>query len=99
MARGKKNAAKPGAFTLDLKTRDGGVTGSVSIDTAKKARPQSIQDVKVDGDTIRFTTRVVNKKSDTTFLWSATVDGDKITGTRSRDGAKGTQQFTGKRTR
>src|SRR6266542_1347425 len=95
----KKNAStKPApTYVLDLKTQDGKVMGTVTVDAGKKARPQTIENGKVEGDKITFSTHTKNKKTNATFQWIATVNGDQLTGTRSKEGAKKGQAFTAKR--
>jgi len=95
--RGKKNTARTVAFTLDLRSRDGQVTGSVVMPGARRPRSLSIQNARLNGDTLTFTTHTATRKSDTVFFWTARFDGDQVTGSRVRDGAKGGQPFAGKR--
>jgi hypothetical protein len=65
---------------------------------ARKARPQVIENGKIDGDRVSFSTHARNKKSDApTFLWTAALNGDQLTGTRMKEGAKKGQAFTAKR--
>jgi len=93
----QKSAEKQVAFTLDLKTLDGKLTGSVNVDGGKRSRLQIIENGKVEGDRVTFSTHVKNKKRDATFLWVAAVNGDQLTGTRTREGAKKGLEFTAKR--
>jgi len=88
-ARGKKAAATPAkGFTLALKSQDGQVTGSVKVAGKKKGLPVSIQNAKLDGNRLTFTTVQTGKKETVTFSWQVTVNGDQMTGTRTREGAK-----------
>lgn len=88
-ARGKKaTAAQAKSFALSLKSQDGQVTGSVMVPGKKKSRPMNIQNAKLDGNRLTFTTVQAGKKDSVTFSWQVTVDGDQMTGTRTRDGAK-----------
>ena len=90
-ARGKKAAAAAGpakGFTLALKSQDGQVSGSVKVAGKKKGVPVSIQNAKLDGNRLTFTTVQTGKKETVTFSWQVTVDGDQMTGTRTREGAK-----------
>ena len=97
-AHAKKTPAKPApTYVLDLKTQDGKLTGTVSVDAGKKARSQAIENGRVDGDKITFTTHAKNRKSDATFQWTATLNGDQLRGTRLRDGARKGQSFTARR--
>jgi len=84
-------------LTLDLKTQDGQLTGSVTASNGKKARPMAIQDGKIDGDRFTFTTVQHAKKGDVKFTWQCTLNGGQIKGTRSREGAKRGASFTAKR--
>jgi hypothetical protein len=94
---GKKAAGKQLTYTLDLKTQNGTLTGTVSASNGKKSRPQVIENGKVDGDRFSFSTHAKTKKSDTTFLWTLAVNGDQLTGTRMREGAKKGQSLTARR--
>jgi hypothetical protein len=99
-ARGKKAAAATAparTFTLALKTQNGQVTGSVAVAGKKKARPINIQNAKVDGNRLTFTTVQTGKKDTATFSWQVTVDGDQMTGTRTREGAKRGVPFKARR--
>jgi hypothetical protein len=93
-ARGKKAAAAPASapantFTLNLKTQDGQVTGSVAVAGKKKPRQQTIQNAKLDGNQLTFkTVQTGKKKESVTFSWQVTVDGDQMTGTRTREGTR-----------
>jgi hypothetical protein len=88
-ARGKKaTAAQAKSFALSLKSQDGLVTGSVMVPGKKKSRPMNIQNAKLNGNRLTFTTVQAGKKDSVTFSWQVTVDGDQMTGTRTREGAK-----------
>jgi hypothetical protein len=89
-AGGKKAApARATSFNLSLKTQpDGQVTGAVAIPGKKKGRQQIIQKAKLDGNRLSFTTVQTGKNGTMTFSWQVTVDGDQMTGTRTREGAK-----------
>ena len=82
--------------SLELHTSQGALTGTVG-GTGKKARPMTIQNGKIDGDRISFTTVQKGKKGDQTYTWEGTVQGDQISGDRKRDGAKRGQSFVAKR--
>jgi len=94
-ARNKNAVNKRITFTLDLKAMDGKLSGSVLV--GKKARPLPIWDGIVDGNRITFTTRQKNKKADVRLTWTAIVNGDQLSGTRTREGARKGQPFTAKR--
>jgi hypothetical protein len=101
IARGKKAATTAPAmsFTLSLKAQDNGqVTGSVMVPGKKKSRPLNIQNAKLDGNRLTFTTVQTPKKKDAiTFSWQVTVNGDQMSGTRTRAGAKHGVSFKAKR--
>ena len=94
---GKKAAPKVTTFRLDLKSQDGVVTGTVTADSGKKGRAQTIRDGKIEGNRITFKTTQKSKKAENSFTWTATMDGDKLTGTRTRDGARRGLAFTARR--
>ena len=97
-AGGKKNAtAKVAALTLDLKSDGSHLTGSVISTKGKKARPLTIQEGSIDGDRFTFLTVQHAKKGDVKFTWQGTLNGEQITGTRSRDGVKRGAAFSAKR--
>jgi hypothetical protein len=94
--RGKKNPnVVKTEFALDLKTEGDALTGTVSVQRAKKPRIAPIQDVKIDGDTIHFTT--AGAKPDTKFEWTLALNGDQLKVSMWREGAKRTQQFVATR--
>ncbi len=96
--RGNKTAPMPNnTFTLSLKSQSGQVTGVVLLPGKKKPRQQIIQNAKLDGNTLTFTTIQSGKKATASFSWQVTVDGDQMTGTRTREGAKHGAAFKAKR--
>ena len=95
---GKKSADEPPAtYSLDLKTVDGKLTGTVAIPGRKKPQFQKVENAKFDGSHLTFTTSQTGKKASTVFSWDATLQGDQLSGTRTRDGAKRGQSFIAKR--
>ena len=95
---GKKAAAPvTNSFTLTLKTKDGQVSGMVTAAGKKKPRVQSIQNAKLDGNTLTFTTVQTGKKATSAFTWQVTIDGDQMSGTRTRDGARRAVPFKAQR--
>jgi hypothetical protein len=97
LARGKKAAAQPPApFSLDLKTSGGAVTGAVTLPGKKKPQFQKIENGKLDGGRLTFTTSQKGKNP-VSFSWEVTLQGDKLAGSRTRDGAKRGQTFTAQR--
>jgi hypothetical protein len=89
-ARGKKAAPAPAkGFTLSLKSQDGQITGSVIVPGKKRSRPLNIQNARFDGNRLTFTTVQTGKnKEAVNFSWQVTVNGDQMTGTRTREGTK-----------
>src|SRR3974377_1313789 len=78
--RGKKNTARTVAFTLDLRSRDGQGTRSplrprAVLPGARRPPPLPIQNARLNGDTLTFTTHTATRKSDTVFFWTARFDG------------------------
>ena len=97
VARGKKTADQPAAsFSLDVKTVDGKVTGTVAVAGKKKPQFQKIENGKLDGDHLTFTTTQQGKNT-VTLSWDVTLKDGQLTGSRTRDGAKKDQSFTAKR--
>ena len=95
---GKKAAAKKQTFVMDLKSAGEALTGTVSAESAKgKTRSLSISEGKVTGETFRFVTAQKTKDGEAKVVWTGTVKGDEITGSRGREGAKRAPSFSGKR--
>lgn len=94
---GKKANTAKGVFNLDLKAQDTALTGSVMASKGKHARPSDIQAGKIEGDHFTFTTVEHRKKADVRLTWQGTLNGEQISGTRSREGAKHGVPFTAKR--
>ena len=55
--------------------------GTVSIQQGKKPRTATMQDVTIEGDTIRFTT---TNKADKKFDWTLALNGDQLQVSRWR---------------
>jgi len=89
--------ARNASFSLTFRSQDGQVTGAVVAAGKKRSRQQAIQNVKVDGNRLTFTTVQRGKKADNAFTWQVTVDGDQMSGTRTREGAKHGVAFKAKR--
>ena len=94
--RKKAAAQTPTPFSLDLKTSGAVVTGTVGLNGGKKPRFQKIEDGKLVGGHATFTTRAKGK-SPASFSWDVTLEGDKLSGMRTRDGAKHGQAYTAER--
>jgi hypothetical protein len=82
---------------LELKSAGAQLEGTVTSSAGKRARPIAISDGKIEGDRFSFTTVQRGKKAETKWTWRGTVNGDQITGTRSKEGARRGQSFTAKR--
>ena len=96
-APGKKAAAQPPApFSLDLKTDGGAVTGTVALPGKKKPQIQKIENGKLDGDRLTFTTSQKGKRA-AAFSRDAALQDGQLAGSRTRDGAKHGQKFTAQR--
>ena len=83
-------------FSIDLKTSGDAVTGTVALPGKKKSRFQKIENGTLDGGRLTFTTSQQGKKP-VGFSWEATAQGDRLAGSRTRDGAKHGQKFTAQR--
>jgi hypothetical protein len=92
----KKKGTEIRNVSLDLRTSQGALTGTVS-GAGKKARLMAIQNGKIEGDRISFTTVQKGKNGDQIFVWEGTLQGDQISGERRRDGAKRGLPFVAKR--
>ncbi len=100
MQRSKKAAqAKSVGMIFELKASGGQLTGSVTAMQGRRPRPVPIVNGKLDGQHFTFTTVQNNRKKggSTTLEWEGTVNGDEITGTRARSGARRGADFNGKR--
>ena len=93
----KAAAAAPTPFSFDLKTAAGAVTGTVALTGRKKPQIQKIENGKLEGDRLTFTTSQKRKKP-VSFSWEVTLQGEQLAGSRTRDGAKHGQKFTAQRT-
>jgi hypothetical protein len=84
--------------TFDLKADGGTVTGTVSNPRGE----QKIENGKVDGDTISFTTTMKMGDNEMTMKYTGKVSGDSIEFTREMQGGqggggRGPQKFTAKK--
>jgi hypothetical protein len=91
--KAKTNVKKAAGPTLNLKSDGTQITGSVGA--GKKA--MTIQDGKLNGASFSFVTVRKRKEGENKMLWSGTLDGDTLRGTRSREGAKRRAGFVAKR--
>jgi hypothetical protein len=88
-----KKAKAMAPTTLNLSSDGKKLTGSVGA--GKKAI--TIQEGKVDGADFSFVTVRKGKKGENKMLWTGTLEGDTIQGTRSREGGKRRATFVAKR--
>lgn len=82
---------------LNLKADGDKPTGTMTSNAGKRGARARIVDGKIDGNSFSFTTVQTTKKGEQRLEWRGTIDGDTMTGTRSRDGQKRGQAFTAKR--
>jgi hypothetical protein len=92
-SRGKKAKKPIVSVTLSLTSDGKQINGTVSM--GKKAIP--VQEGKLDGSSFSFVTVRRGKKGESRVLWTGTLDGDHIRGTRARERAKRGASFVGKR--
>jgi hypothetical protein len=90
---GKKAKKAIVSVILSLTTDGKQISGTVSM--GKRAIP--VQEGKLDGSNFSFATVRKGKKGESRVLWTGTLDGDQIRGTRAREGAKRGASFVGKR--
>ena len=97
---GKKAVAPApnSSFTLMLKSsQDGQVTGRLITPGKKRPREHTLRNARLDGNRLTFTTVQVGKRSSVAFSWQVTIEGDQMTGTRTREGAPHGQAFKARR--
>jgi hypothetical protein len=95
--RNQQAKARKRSSTLALKNQDGQVTGRVVSAGKKRTRQQAIQNAKLDRNQLTLTTLQKGKKANVTFSWQVTVDGNQMSGTRMREGAKHGLAFKARR--
>lgn len=98
--KGKKKSGETAkaAVELTLRAADGKLTGSVTQPGGRRGRAIEIADGKIEGNRISFTTvQRSKKKGEQKVMWQGTVEGDTLTGTFTRDGARRGTPFTAKR--
>jgi len=76
----KKQTTEPrkAAAILDVKTDGGKLTGTMQMGKGKRSRPAEIQDGKIEGDKITFTTVAKTKKGDRTMRWEGKLEGEQL---------------------
>lgn len=109
-AKGKGNKAKPGKratgaaqtpgptpLSFDFQSAGGQLTGAVTASKGRRARPVTLTDGKVDGDRFSFTTSQKTRKGERKLRWEGVLQGDKLTGTCTPEGARRGTSFTASR--
>lgn len=82
---------------LVLKTEGSVLKGAVITTNPRRDVTAEITEGSVKGDQIQFVTMNKTRNGDVKFTWTATLTGDELTGTRTREGAKRGVSFTAKR--
>jgi hypothetical protein len=84
----------PQEIVFNLKSEGDRLTGTVA--TGRRMREAAIQDGKVTGDQISFTTVTKNRKTqkESKLLWTATLTGDELKGTSQPEGRGRGRPFT-----
>ncbi len=98
-AGGRRAADAPKvAFVLNLKSQGETLTGTVTATGPKgRSREIAISDGRLTGDSFRFVTMQKTKQGENKIVWSGSVKGDELTGSRGKEGAKRAPSFTAKR--
>ena len=84
---------KKGEMTLNLKSDGDKLNGTVKA----RKREVAIQDGKLAGEKFSFTTMQKAKNGEVKMIWSGSVKGDELTGTRGKEGGKRIAPFQAKR--
>ena len=84
----------PQEIVFNLKSEGDRLTGTVA--TGRRMREATIQDGKISGDQISFTTVTRNRKTqkDSKLLWTATFSGNELKGTSQPEGRGRGRSFT-----
>jgi hypothetical protein len=99
-AQGGEERSVP--LTLELKAEGATLTGKV-IQAGRpdaEPRPVDIQNGKIEGNKFTFVTVQTTQRGEMKNIWTGTLEGDEIKGTRAREGAqegRGGATFTAKR--
>jgi hypothetical protein len=97
MPEGKKGRGGTIVTILELKAEGDKITGKVTNSINGRERTVEIQDGKLDGNTFTFTTVQQGRGGgEMKLVWSGTVSGDELKGTRGREAGRG-MPFTAKR--
>lgn len=74
--------------TFDLKSSGGTLTGSMSVDFGMgEPRTSKIEDGKIDGNSVSFTTTMETPRGSMKSTWSGTLDGDSLKLTSKMEGS------------
>jgi len=92
-----KVEARQGAqeIVFDLKTEGDRVTGSVA--RGRKQRTLPIQEGKIQGDEVTFTTTGKGRKQEVKMVWTARVTANELKGSAKREGRRRGRPFTAMR--
>jgi hypothetical protein len=83
--------------TMDLKSQGQTLTGTVTIETPRGARPADVQNGKLDGNNFSFLVVRETPRGEMKTMWEGAVEGDEMKGTQSREGGDRKFPFTAKR--
>lgn len=90
--------------TFDLKAAGDKLTGTVTTAGRGEPRPADIIDGKIEGNKLTFFTVTTTQRGEMKWKYEATVEGDTLTGKRTREGGEGkgggrmgTGEFTAKK--
>ncbi len=85
------------SVTMNLKSENGQITGSVITGGRKRSQTAQISGGKLDGNSFTFETVHSGKRGEQKTQWRGTLDGDTLQGTCMRVGKRREQTFTAKR--
>ena len=95
----KKQEARETPVTLEIRSEGETVKGTVSASRGKKAPALEIQDAKIDGNKVNFTTVTKTKKGEQSTQWEGTLEGSALKlirkGRRKQPNAEATLQRAG----
>jgi hypothetical protein len=91
------NKNNAGQMTLELKSANGAVTGTVTLPGKRRGRSMPITEGKLDGEKFTFTTVMRTKKAENKWHWSGRLKDGQLIGTRTRNAARKGQPFAAKR--
>ncbi len=84
----KKRGKVTATTVFDFKADGGKLTGTVTASAGKRDRSLDIEDGKIEGNQISFTTVQKTKKRESKLIWKGTIEGDVLKLTRSVDGRR-----------